>query len=233
MNPIAMRLRQNELLYGTFREVRDLWSYAKAHRRGSFSQHGEDAFVMEWFCNRRDGFYIDIGASHPFRISNTYLLYRAGWRGVTVEPIPLLARLHKRWRPRDTLVERAIGPTKGSFHFYEMLPSVLSTLDAETAERYIREGRAQLLRRFALDVITPEALFTKYVGSRPIDFLSMDIEGLDTRTITAIDFQEIRPKLMCIEINDSSERDSVLHALEAHDYKYVRELGCNLFVEAR
>lgn len=64
-------------------------------------------FIGDWFGGKTDGFYVDIGASHPFRINNTYLLYKSGWQGVTVEPIPLLGRVHKRWPSRDTLVDKA------------------------------------------------------------------------------------------------------------------------------
>jgi len=226
------RLRQNALIYSAYREVRDLWSYAKASRSGSFSQHGEDVFVRDWFSNRKDGFYVDIGASHPFRISNTYLLYRMGWHGVTVEPIPLLCRLQKRWRPRDIHVEKAIGPEKGEFKFYEMMPSVLSTVDSHTAEKYTAERNATLLRKYEISVITPAELFSEFVGDRTIDFLSMDIEGLDTQTIAAIDFAKVRPKLICVEINDTSERAVVLEILQQHGYKHVTDLGCNLFMEA-
>ena len=232
MNNIVKRLRQTPLLYSAYREVRDIWSYAKALRSGSFAQYGEDVFVRDWFNNRKDGFYVDIGASHPTRISNTYLLYRLGWHGVTVEPIPLLCRLHRRWRPRDILVEKAIGPAKGTFNFYEMMPSVLSTVDARTAEKYIMESKAVLLRSFEISVITPAELFSEFVGKRTIDFLSMDIEGLDVRTIAAIDFEQVRPRLICIEINDASERAVVLEQLQQHGYRHVADLGCNLFVEA-
>jgi hypothetical protein len=68
--------------------VRDQYSYVRDKRRGTFSQHGEDLWLDNYFAGRKGGFYIDIGASHPTRLSNTYKLYsEREWRGVTVEPI--------------------------------------------------------------------------------------------------------------------------------------------------
>ena len=49
-----------------------LWSYVAGSIRGSFSEHGEDVFIQERLGKKNAGFYVDIGASHPFRISNTF-----------------------------------------------------------------------------------------------------------------------------------------------------------------
>ena len=51
----------------------------------SFSQEGEDKFLLEYFKDRINGFYIDVGAFHPYRINNTYLLYKKGFRGINID----------------------------------------------------------------------------------------------------------------------------------------------------
>lgn len=231
MNIVTKLIRQNEMLYTAAREARDIFSYLKGARRGSFSQHGEDAFFQEKFRYKTDGFYVDIGASHPFRLSNTFLLYKKGWRGVTVEPIPLLGHLHSRWRCEDTLVQMAIGPTPGKLRFFEMFPSVLSTLDAKTAETLVSENKAQLLRCLDIDVMTLSQLFSDYVGTRDVDLLSIDIEGLDAEIITTFDLNVIRPKVICIEANNTVYRNNILTYLHRHRYQTVAELGVNLIVE--
>jgi FkbM family methyltransferase len=232
MNQALLRIvRQTRPLYTAVRRIRDSYSYAKGQYRRSYSQHGEDDFILNYFGRKQAGFYVDIGASHPFRLSNTYLLYQQGWRGVTVEPIPLLGHLHKRWRPQDDLVQKAIGPVPGSLTFREMLPSVLSTLDTDTAQTYVNEGKAQLLRSYPIEVITLEQLFTNYVGSRAIDLLSIDVEGLDTETIMSFDFGNIRPVVICVEFNNTDNRSKVLTYLNQRGYRLVTDLGCNLIVE--
>jgi hypothetical protein len=69
----------------------------------SYSQEGEDrvlAHVLD--IGRRDpGFYVDVGAHHPQRFSNTYAFYLAGWRGLNIEPRPGSLSLFQRLRPRD------------------------------------------------------------------------------------------------------------------------------------
>jgi FkbM family methyltransferase len=231
MKNVMRILRNNEILYSAFRRIRDVYSYRTGQRRGSFSQHGEDRFIFQRFMQKRSGFYVDVGASHPYRLSNTYLLYQHGWRGVTVEPIPLLGRLHRKWRPEDILVPKAIGLAAGRLEFKEMLPSVLSTLDAETAKTYIAEGRAQLLRSYNIDVITLDQLFRDYASQQRVDFLSLDMEGLDASIITSCNFDEVRPSVICIELNEESDRARMLTHFNTQKYNKVAELGCNLIVE--
>ena len=105
------------------------------------------------------------------------------------------------------------------------------TLDAKTAEANVLEGRAEVLRCYDIDVITLGQLFAEYVGKRGIDLLSIDIEGLDADTITTMELDIIRPRLICVEANDYEYRRRILSYLEERGYHRVVELGVNLIVE--
>ena len=223
------RARQSPILYGAGVALRDIYSLVKSAYRGSYSQHGEDAYVADFFAKRTHGFYLDIGASHPFRISNTYLLYRSGWRGVTVEPIPRLGKLHRRWRPRDTLLPVAVGRATGTLEFFEMTPSVLSTLDREVATRYVADRRAVLFQKYSIDVAPINHVFEQASAIAPIDFVSMDIEGMDTEVLSEVDFSRFRPALFCIEFDSANARQDIEGLFSRANYEIVREIGCNLF----
>jgi FkbM family methyltransferase len=222
------RLRRSPLLYSGGVAIRDISSLLRGIRNGSFSQHGEDRYIAKYFESRAKGFYLDIGASHPFRISNTYSLYRAGWQGVTVEPIPRLAKLHRRWRRRDELLAVAVGATDGTVDFFEMTPSVLSTLDHAVASQYITEGKAVLYRRYPIKVMAVNEVFEYATTIAPIDFVSIDIEGLDVSVLAAVDFARFRPELICIEVNDSAVRQVATQLFARAQYKVLDQLGCNL-----
>ena len=49
----------------------------------SYATNLED-LMAKFYCNQHraqeGGFYVDVGALDPFRFSNTYALYLAGWR---------------------------------------------------------------------------------------------------------------------------------------------------------
>lgn len=85
--------------------------------RISFSQFGEDLILQHLLPDK--GFYIDVGANHPVTHSNTWLFYQNGWRGITVEPNPCLAGLHRTRRPRDVVLAAAVGKKRGRGAFVQ------------------------------------------------------------------------------------------------------------------
>lgn len=227
------RARQSPAIYAAWVRLRDVRSYYIGLRKKSFSQHGEDQFVAKYFAGRPPGFYLDIGASHPFRISNTYLLYRTGWRGVTVEPIPFLGALHRKWRPRDRLLPVAVGREPGRLPFFEMTPSVLSTLDRKTYEEYVREGRAVLSKTYDIQVVPLDEVIRLATRENSVDFLSIDIEGLDAEVLESIDLKSFRPELVCVECNDGEVKARIEKMFSSCSYEILTELGCNVIARAR
>ena len=198
-------------------------------RRESYSQHGEDAFMMrEILADKNDGVYVDIGGSHPIRISNTYALYKRGWSGVVVEPITSLVKVHKRWRPRDTQVQCLLGDVDGAARFYQLFPSVLSTASKEECERYLQDG-CILLGERVIPQLSLTTLFEQYVGPRRVDFMSVDIEGVDQLVALQLRLlpKSLVPCCLCIECNTDEARNGMI-AILSHTYGQHQKIGCNL-----
>src|ERR1700740_272133 len=84
----------------------------------SYAQRFEDLYLMRCFAAGNDGFYIDIGSGHPVYDNTSFAFYLKGWRGITVEPNPWLARLTRAVRPRDRHVEGLVGGEVGEATFY-------------------------------------------------------------------------------------------------------------------
>ncbi len=82
----------------------------------SYSQCGEDLIVQYIFSLRGvlKPTYLDIGAHHPFALSNTAIFYMKGCRGVNVEANPDLFRFFKRHRLRDINLNLGIGPEQAT-----------------------------------------------------------------------------------------------------------------------
>ena len=52
----------------------------------SYSQFGQDNYIIDSTGAKRNGFFLDIGANDAIKISNTYTLEKnLGWKGVLVE----------------------------------------------------------------------------------------------------------------------------------------------------
>lgn len=138
----------------------------------SYAQNGEDAVLLEWTRQRSiaRGFYIDIGANHPTRLSNTYALYRAGWNGITVEPNRAFRSLHLFFRPRDVFVNVGVGRAPGLLRFHHHVWAVLSGFGSQSEEG---ARASEFLPVLPLDALQP------LCPSGETVVLSIDVEGLN------------------------------------------------------
>jgi FkbM family methyltransferase len=210
--------------------VRDWQTLRHLRRRATFSQHGEDRFVLEYFDNR-PGFYIDVGANHPFRASNTYLLYLNGWRGLTIEPLPHLSRKHRHYRPDDLHFNGGAGSREGAMTFYELTPNLVSTFDAELAADWIRRKQAVQTACREIPVRTIALLWKQLEVHRKVDFLTVDCEGRDLDVLQGIDWSVTKPRLITIETEHEHDTGEIGGFLTQIGYKFLTKKGCNSFFE--
>ena len=233
-------MKTSNLIYvlhklGLFRMLdrgRDYAVFAKAAKRPSFSQNGEDLFLREHFGNRQ-GVYIDIGGNHPLSLSNTYLLYRMGWSGLVVEPIRRLCAKHRRFRPRDIQVNAAVGDTSGNLTFYEMVPSCLSTCDLSEVEHAVSARSARLMREYSVPVVTLAELYRTHLSSRTVSLLSIDTEGHDMAVLRGNDWKILRPEVVICEAMNESQQAEIETFLAPCGYDRAKILGCNLLFVRR
>ncbi|MEA5463494.1 FkbM family methyltransferase [Leptothoe sp. PORK10 BA2] len=99
----------------------------------SFSQEGEDRVLHRIFEGKKKGFYIDVGAYHPQRFSNTYLFYLSGWKGINIDASPENIKRFTNLRPRDINLSIAISDTCQELTFYTYKESALNTFSYELA----------------------------------------------------------------------------------------------------
>lgn len=193
-------------------------------RREGYSQHGEDKFLLDYFKGRK-GIYLDIGSSHPFIISNTYLLYRHGWRGVCVEPIPYLWGRYEKFRPGDKAINCLVGREEGETMFYNMIPSVLSTCDENVYNDLVAKG-GKLREARKLRKETLASIYSAYLSGQAVDLLSIDVEGFDLEVLQGNDWSIMRPEIIVCEVNDEADRrvDDYLLPL---GYELLKTIACN------
>ena len=55
------------------------------YEKNSYSFNSVDLIVDYIFKNKKNGFYLDVGAQHPISNNNTYLLFKRGWRGINID----------------------------------------------------------------------------------------------------------------------------------------------------
>ncbi|HEU4357492.1 MAG TPA: FkbM family methyltransferase [Xanthobacteraceae bacterium] len=164
----------------------------------SYAQRFEDLHLMRCFGGRHTGFYIDIGSGHPVYDNASFAFYLEGWRGVTVEPNPSLARLSRAVRPRDHHVEALLGAAVGEATFYLVKDfHGLSTM-IETHARAAQTQFGKSSQAIEMPVTTLKELCRRHAP--PVfEFLKVDVEGAEQEVLLNGDWQSFRPKVVVAE----------------------------------
>jgi FkbM family methyltransferase len=197
----------------------------------TFSQAGEDLVVRNYFYERLNlgekGFFVDIGAFHPYRHSNTYYLYRAGWRGINIDARPGSMYLFNKLRQEDNNLEIAVGANEGTATYYDFGENAgLNTLSTDYIDKL--GTRNDIKGEYSVQTIPLLTVFERYVPKdRKIDFLSIDIEGLEEPVLSTNDWSKYRPSLIACEIYGQSlsdiSKDPVANILLSNGYEiYTR-----------
>jgi FkbM family methyltransferase len=200
----------------------------------SYSQEGEDRILQRIFTEKTTGFYVDIGAHHPTRFSNTYMFYKLGWSGINVDAMPGSMELFRRVRPRDINVEAAISETEEVLTYYMMNDSALNGFVSDVnLEIYLKAGY-RLLETRSIQTQTMRTLFEIYLKSnQEIDFLSVDVEGLDLQVLRSNDWKQFRPRVVLTEALSTSAATQLLQFLDQQGYRCVaRTVNTLLFSAA-
>lgn len=192
-------------------------------------QNWEDVRLRRIFSDRRSGFYIDVGAGHPISHSFTHVLYRQGWRGVNVEPLPAFFTLLESERPADANLQAVLGRTAGaSTSFFEVVDlRGSSTTRSDVAD----ELRSQGLTVIQYDVprLTLVDVCERF-APEIIDVLKVDVEGAEADVLHGGDWARFRPRLVVVEANEPETWEQLLLS---HDYRHAAFDGINhWYVEA-
>ncbi len=173
----------------------------KNYKKISYAQSGEDiivSFILKTLKIKHPT-YIDIGAHHPFYLSNTAIFYKKGFSGVCIEPDPVLFKEIKKSRKRDICLNIGIGINDlDKADFFLMSTPSLNTFSKEEALNYDKNSKHKLKKVIKLPLKTINWVFEHHTNGRP-DFVSIDVEGLDFDIIKSLDFERYRPTVLCIE----------------------------------
>jgi FkbM family methyltransferase len=207
-------------------------------RKTSYSQCGEDlliAYALELIHGPRPKKYLDVGANHPFHLSNTALLYAAGGQGILVEPDPYFAKLLHHKRPRDKVLQYGVhfsGEEKADFFLLDS--PTLNTFSRQEMERYVSMGH-QLINTFPVDLKNINAIL-EMAGD--LDFMNLDIEGLDKAILEMIDWKKYRPTCICVETiayemrQEPKKHNDIIELMIAQDYILYADTFINsIFVD--
>jgi FkbM family methyltransferase len=206
----------------------------KGQLKGHTGQWAEDTIVRKLFLrSKKQGFYVDLGAYHPFIHSNTAYLYLKGWKGINVDANKHSIPLFDKARPNDINLNLALIPSN---QYGNNSQTVELYLPNEGSDETGRNGIAataslnssiaserNLKRTEKVNAIDIYTLFQKY-NLTEIDYLNIDIEGMDYYILQDINYKNTKIHVISVEDYCSS----IHTAVESKITKHLQNNGYDL-----
>lgn len=187
-----------------------------------YAQNCEDVMLRSLFPANYKGFYIDVGAHHPYRISNTFLLFKSGWSGVNIDANPETISLYRKARPNDINLNIGVGLHEETLSYYRFSDPAVNTFVEEAAEKFKNKSWIEYLGTTKIQVVTLETILNQHVKpEQVIDVLSVDVEGFDLDVLKSNDWRKFRPKVIVVEAHDFNLEKMNEHPI----YQFLHEKG--------
>jgi FkbM family methyltransferase len=194
----------------------------------SFAQEGEDLILKRIFEEKRGGFYVDVGAHHPMRFSNTYLFYKAGWRGINIDATPGSMVPFRTERPRDINLETGISERTEKLRYYIFDEPALNTFSAELASDRETKTSYKVVNTVEISASPlADVLARNLPTGQVIDFLTVDVEGWDLQVLRSNDWDRFAPHVVVAEVLGHSLDDLAGSEIAA----FLRSKGYGLFAK--
>jgi len=196
---------------------------------GKHSQNEEEWIIRDFFNDRRDGFFVDVGANDYKAFSNTYFLEtHLGWSGIAVDPQEGFRRGYETFRPKTRFFAFFVSDVSDE-RATMYIPSGNSLVASATRELIARERGS--LSEVSVPTITLNTLLGGLEVER-VDLLSIDVELAEPKVLAGFDVVKFRPSFVCIEAHPET-RKQILDYFARHGYvvegKYLRADTANLY----
>lgn len=197
--------------------------YKNSFPNKHFAQFGEDILVSTIFRNIKKGFYVDIGAYHPFKGSLTYNLYKKGWQGVNIDLSKASIELFQIARPSDTNINCAISSENKETFYYENSPiNQQNSLTKQSDNQ----------KKISINSYKLETILKKN-GFQKVDYINIDTEGNEIEILRSVDFEKVKPILITLEDNsfiiDSEQKVEKIKFMKENNYELINIIGVTLF----
>ena len=166
-----------------------LWTADKLYSYGN-----EELIIRDFFQDRRDGVFVDIGCAWPIKSSNTYYLEKhLGWSGIAVDGLGDYAESWRTTRPGSKFLNFLVTERSDNLEtFYKTGVWGNSTAEKDVARHLNVVGELKV------PGITLDDLLARN-GVLHVDLLSIDVEGHAAAVLAGFDLQRWKPELVCIE----------------------------------
>ena len=191
----------------------------------AYAQEGEDILLKRIVGNEKlfaGGFYVDVGALHPSRFSNTYLFYKLGWRGINIDATPGSMALFDELRPEDINIEHAVSDVEQELTYYLFNEPALNTFDTDLVREREQIAPYEVIDRKTIRTTSLKTILDQHLPEdMEIDYLTIDVEGFDFPVLKSNDWEHYRPKIVMVEIL----KQSIESFYTSEVYQFMKDQG--------
>ena len=185
----------------------------------TYSMDGEDLIILDYFKNKKEGFFIDVGCYHPIHRNNTFLLYKKGWKGINIDIHSFSIDLFNYIRKKDLNYNFAVSDKNEKLNmYYQKELSQLSTIEYEQAKKVFQGP----IKEKKIQALTLNEILKKSKIEKKIDLLDIDVEGADLKVLQSLSFDKYKPELICVEVHERSIKESkTFKFLDSCNYELI------------
>jgi FkbM family methyltransferase len=203
-------------------EHQELLAYCTAHAASSYAQLCQDLWVLWEKEGKREGFFVEFGATNGRDINNTCLLEEGyGWNGLLAEPF---SRWHAELAAnrRARIDHRCVWKESGQQLQFVATPDMpeYGGVEARAFDDGHAAMRAQSSERMLVETVSLNDLLREHGAPSHIDYLSIDTEGSELDILQAFDFGRYRVDLISVEHDyNQAKREALRTLLQAQGYE--------------
>ena len=220
---IKEKLNRGTLIYKLYLYYHLFFRYKIFYKRKNYSQFDEDIFLTEFFKKKKKGKFVDLGAFHPIRYNNTYLLYRKGWNGTNIDLNQTSIDMFNIVRSRDN-------------NKCALISNKRNKKETVYFEHNFSAGNSINLINDPQKILTKEKIMTSSTFNdlvqHKFDFLNIDLEGHDYIVLKTIDLKYYQPNLICVEIlENSKDKNKIFKFMEDNKFKLIKICKVSYFFQ--
>jgi len=189
----------------------------------SKSQLRQDLFVLSCLDFKKQGYFVEFGATNGYDLSNTYLMEKEfGWNGILAEPATIWHSGLKKNRRCNIETDCVWKDSTSTLTFNQVAVAELSTINSYSNTDGHREARKEG-KTYSVKTISLNDLLSKYNAPQHIDYLSIDTEGSEYEILSNFDFSKHTFQIITCEHNYTPMREKLYALLTRQGYQRVFE----------
>ena len=185
----------------------------------SKAQLKQDIFVLMETNFKRDGFFVEFGATNGVDLSNTHWLEKGfGWNGILAEPAMMWHDELQKNRAVSIETDCVWSASGEQLDFNEIETGELSTLKQYSAmNMFSKKGKRG--KTYKVNTISLLDLLKRHNAPKDIDYLSIDTEGSEFEILNSFDFDQYNISVITCEHNYTNNQQRIFELLSSKGYK--------------